>query len=151
MDLIDRQAAIDAVSRGCKELRGIFADCEKNLNELPSAESEQRKVAEERYEDLCEYFTNDQDAIKAILHDRKEFKAWLERMHWHVMECNRMRRELDAQKPERKKGRWIDACDTKGVEYYRCPECGTYIEKIFFGFDYDVNFCPNCGSYNGGE
>lgn len=35
---ISRQAAIDAVSRGCQELRGIFAECEKNLNALPSAE-----------------------------------------------------------------------------------------------------------------
>ncbi len=37
-DLISRQAAIDAVSRGCKELRGIFAECKKNLNELPSVQ-----------------------------------------------------------------------------------------------------------------
>lgn len=37
-DLIERQAAIDAVSRGCHEFRGIFARCEKNLNELPSAQ-----------------------------------------------------------------------------------------------------------------
>lgn len=40
IDLIYRNQAIDAVSRGCKELRGIFADCEKNLNELPAAEPE---------------------------------------------------------------------------------------------------------------
>ena len=38
-DSIDRQAAIDAVSRGCQELRGVFARCEKNLNELPSAQA----------------------------------------------------------------------------------------------------------------
>ena len=38
-DLISRQAAIDAVSRGCQEFRGIFARCEKNLNELPSAQA----------------------------------------------------------------------------------------------------------------
>ena len=37
-DTISRQAAIDAVSRGCQELRGVFARCEKNLNALPSAE-----------------------------------------------------------------------------------------------------------------
>lgn len=37
---ISRQAAIDAVSRGCQEFRGIFAECEKNLNELPSAQPE---------------------------------------------------------------------------------------------------------------
>ena len=40
MDTIYRQAAIDAVSRGCQEFRGIFAECEKNLNELPSAQPE---------------------------------------------------------------------------------------------------------------
>ena len=37
-DTISRQAAIDAVSRGCQEFRGIFAECEKNLSALPSAE-----------------------------------------------------------------------------------------------------------------
>ena len=37
-DTISRQAAIDAVSRGCQEFRGIFAECEKNLKALPSAE-----------------------------------------------------------------------------------------------------------------
>ena len=41
MDLIERQAAIDAVSRGCQEFRGIFAECEKNLNALPSAQPTQ--------------------------------------------------------------------------------------------------------------
>ena len=40
IDPIDRQAALDAVSRGCKEFRGIFAECEKNLNELPSTQPE---------------------------------------------------------------------------------------------------------------
>ena len=37
-DPIDRQAAIEAVSHGCQEFRGIFAECEKNLNELPPAQ-----------------------------------------------------------------------------------------------------------------
>jgi hypothetical protein len=38
---------------------------------------------------------------------------------------------------ERKKGKWIDD---------HCSECGCY---VYHG---DVrNFCPNCGSYNGGD
>ena len=41
-DTISRQMAIDAVSRGCQEFRGIFAECEKNLNELPSAQPERK-------------------------------------------------------------------------------------------------------------
>ena len=43
-------------------------------------------------------------------------------------------------------GKWIDAMDTSGVEFYRCNKCGTYIEKVFFANDYMVNFCPNCGA-----
>jgi hypothetical protein len=43
MDLIDRQDAIDAVSRGCVEFRGIFSECEKNLNALPSAQPNESK------------------------------------------------------------------------------------------------------------
>ena len=42
-DLISRQAAIDAVSRGCQAF-WIFAECEKNLNALPSAERHGRWI-----------------------------------------------------------------------------------------------------------
>lgn len=38
-DLIERQAAIEAVSKGCEEWRGIYAKCEANLLSLPSAQS----------------------------------------------------------------------------------------------------------------
>lgn len=41
-DTIYRQAAIEVVSSGCQEFRGIFARCEKNLNELPPAQPERR-------------------------------------------------------------------------------------------------------------
>lgn len=37
-DTISRAAAIDAVSEGCEEWRGIFKRCEKNLLELPPAQ-----------------------------------------------------------------------------------------------------------------
>ena len=39
--------------------------------------------------------------------------------------------------PERKKGKWIDD---------NCSECGFYVHHGDMR-----NFCPNCGSYNGGE
>ena len=38
-DTVSRAAAIDAVSRGCQEFRGIFAECEKNLNALPAVQT----------------------------------------------------------------------------------------------------------------
>jgi len=39
-DLISRQAAIDAVSDACFELRGVFGRCEDALKALPSAQPE---------------------------------------------------------------------------------------------------------------
>ena len=39
-DCVSRQAAIDAVSKGCQEWRGIFGRCEENLLALPSAQQE---------------------------------------------------------------------------------------------------------------
>lgn len=37
-DTVSRQAAIDAVSKACFELRGVFGRCEDALKALPSAE-----------------------------------------------------------------------------------------------------------------
>ena len=66
-DLIDRQATIDAIP--------------------------EQKLWKERYEDLLEYFHGED----IILKDRKEFKAWLERIHWHVLECDKLARQLEEQ------------------------------------------------------
>lgn len=43
-DLIERQAAIEAVSKGCQEWRGIFGMCEENILALPSAQPEQQWI-----------------------------------------------------------------------------------------------------------
>lgn len=57
-DTISRRAAIDAVSRGCYELRGVFAECEKNLNELPSVQPEQRWIPVSDCERKCDKWEN---------------------------------------------------------------------------------------------
>ena len=55
---------------------------------------------------------------------------------------------------ERKKGKWIDDGTELGC---CCSECGVTLDDYFYGALYEVrldkipNFCPNCGSYNGGE
>ena len=49
-DLISRQAAIDAVSDACFELRGVFGRCEDVLKALPSAQLE-RKIGRWEYLD----------------------------------------------------------------------------------------------------
>ena len=70
---------------------------EQALDEIKETlEGEYIDVARERYEDLCEYFNNNPHTIELILNDRKEFKAWLERLHWHVLECDKLARKLEA-------------------------------------------------------
>lgn len=45
--------------------------------------------------------------------------------------------------PERKKGKWINISD--GVfEIVKCDQCGRTMDSR-------DNFCPKCGSYNGGD
>ena len=39
-DTIYREAAIDAISKGCQEWRGVFSRCEENILALPSALSD---------------------------------------------------------------------------------------------------------------
>lgn len=73
-----------------------------NYTELP----EDRNVAYDRYLDLCEYFKNCSDAGKSILEDDKAFKAWLDRVHWHVLECDRLARELASKKEKDSQATW---------------------------------------------
>lgn len=46
-DLISRQAAIEAVSEACFELRGVFGRCEDALKALPSAQKKGHWIDEE--------------------------------------------------------------------------------------------------------
>jgi hypothetical protein len=59
--------------------------CVFSLNEILQiidkyAEQEPCTDAQERYEDLCEYFGDAKDILKS----RKDFKAWLERIKWYI-------------------------------------------------------------------
>lgn len=48
--------------------------------------------------------------------------------------------------PEPKRGKWIDTGGYRAwyAREYRCSKCG----DTMLG---EANFCPKCGSYNGGE
>ena len=41
-------------------------------------------------------------------------------------------------------GKWTDAW-IRGIEHYRCTECGEYIEGVRLSNFY-YNYCPNCGA-----
>lgn len=53
---------------------------------------------------------------------------------------------MPSAQPERKKGKWINRSLNilyPEWERYTCSACGKH--------SYNYDFCPNCGSYNGGE
>ena len=56
-----------------------------------------------------------------------------------------------------KRGKWIYCEDTTAdcVDGYRCDQCGFFVPWDYqhksIDFIQDYNFCPKCGSYNGGE
>lgn len=53
--------------------------------------------------------------------------------------------QMQSAKP--KKGKWI-----RDGHHIRCDQCGVYMcDTDREGDKIPNNFCPNCGSYNGGE
>ena len=57
-----------------------------------------------------------------------------------------------AEEPECKKGKWIRNFDGNEWHWF-CSNCKEewYEEDLWMGGNDFPNFCPNCGSYNGGE
>lgn len=119
-DLISRDAAIEALKKAEDKAFNSFYDglvkAHKIIADLPEAPDS--RYAMERYDDLCEFGESD-DFIDCILHNRKEFKEWLKRMHWHVMKCNDLSDELKKQRPT---GHWIVRKDWNGY-YGECSNC----------------------------
>ena len=52
---------------------------------------------------------------------------------------------LEYSEPEWKKGKWIH----DNPNTFKCSKCNKYLD-IGCG-NMKMNFCPHCGSYNGGE
>jgi hypothetical protein len=49
----------------------------------------------------------------------------------------------------RKKGKWIITGEFSDCRYAKCNQCN--VTQIFYYGKPLTNYCPNCGSYNGGE
>lgn len=63
-----------------------------------SSEISTGSIAQERYQDLIDYFGNEEEMAKTILEDGKEFKAWLGRVKWHGKRADELARELEQLK-----------------------------------------------------
>lgn len=93
-----------------------------------------------------------QDAIYAIvntvsdvgLHDNSETARY--GATYRQQEILTILESLPSAQPEQKKGKWINRSLNilyPEWERYTCSVCGKH--------SYSYDFCPNCGSYNGGE
>ena len=100
-------------------------------------------VAKECYEDLCRYFGDAKDILK----NREDFKAWLDRIKWHIRKAEELRAENDDlrdqlamrdkfQKQEPKTGHWIHFASGDD-----CSECGWSTGKYIS----PSRYCPGCG------
>lgn len=70
----------------------------------------ENNLAQERYQDLIDYF-GDKEVAKTILEDRKEFKAWLERLRWNVKRADELARELEQIKGTTKNDLGVNCVD----------------------------------------
>lgn len=123
--MIYRQAAIDAVSKGCEELRGTFGRCKEKLLSLPSAQPEYR------FDEWC-----------------TECKEYDQERH----RCPRfnavIRTAIEEMEADRKNGEWIDAPVYKQTQNGKTWDGYTYCSvcKEMHEYGYRSKFCPDCGT-----
>ena len=126
-ELIERQAAIDALKNRWKKTRNyegigddIAEECELYLKQVPSAQPEPT------YEQVEEY---------------------CKRRCLHVVTDD----FFESTKPQRL-GHWIKHIDSFDGEQYECSECGVLWEfNDGTPEDNEAYFCPKCGAKMKGE
>ena len=118
-----------------------------NMCDEISNEAYKKIMAHCEEQEPCEDCISRQAAIDAITRDgvRLEREGAYEMMictakQWAVDLID----DLPSVTPERKKGKWIDRTSGFTINL-GCDQCGEIVHK------YGCRFCPNCGSYNGGE
>lgn len=96
-------------------------------------EQEPKTVAQERYEDLCEYFGD----AKVILKNREDFKAWLDRVKWHIRKAEELYEKYEKESSAEKTGHWIFTQRDKHIDIC-CSECGnTRFKEYAYGYTID--------------
>ena len=94
---------------------------------LDYLEQEPCDDAQERYKDLCEYFGD----AKEILKSREDFKAWLERVKWHIRKAEELYEKYEYKKEPCDKKRDCSTCkyEEYSSNYQPCRDCGTLLES----------------------
>lgn len=106
---------LKAIIQECEEYewlrRETLFEIIKDLEQEPTTKHD---LAQERYQDLIEYF-GDEKVAKTILESRKEFKAWLERLRWNVKRADELARELEQIKGTTKNDLGVDYISRQAV------------------------------------
>ena len=147
-DMISRQSAIDAFMGEPPDLHypAWYAEV---LKGLPFAEPE--PILDKIRSEIEEVYIN-----LTYEENRSRRASWGLRRALEIIDKYKSKsdiEELPSVQPERKKGKWIEGRDKRFV---KCSKCGMETTKnslkgiALFGKN-EPNFCPNCGSYNGGN
>ena len=83
------------------------------------------------------------EALKVI---ENEKMGWYGTERYAIDECHSRIQELPSVVPKQKEGKWITQYNSDSEEWLECSEC-----KFEVGARQYYNFCPACGSYNGGK
>ena len=175
MDLIDRQALLKQIDIDSDGEPGYYGDTWKfidTIKNLPPAtdinvatkvgtnlaevgtDCISRQAAIDALESIGSLDTDaDRDYARSIFNAvpsaQPEPPEECERcMMEHTDEMEKLEAELAMAQPKR--GRWISADAIFGGVPFYCSECGENTRDTVMGKP-RWNFCPNCGSYNGGE
>ena len=167
-DLIDRQDAIDAIHEDADWLAAQGSDWQVERTErdksilmsLPSAEKAQLSGEDATFDCISRQATIDVEGLdeqirceicRNPMHTNRGCDGnckYDEKLYERIMQILGERIKPSPSAEPRKKGKWLRLNDIDG--FVRCSSCGTF-------WDYSIidtlhfHFCPNCGSYNGGE
>lgn len=160
-DLISRKAAIEVIDAvfpvdpmKSEYAQGIAcgaALAKTYVEQLPSAQPEKRTENAQKTH-ACDLISR-QAAIKYLMTNMNWYdKDGYESDEDYKRECiTELINGVPSVQPDRKKGKWLTNEEivrpTRFIEWH-CSSCGKVMEAMGpLGF----NFCPNCGSYNGGD
>ena len=161
-DCISRQAVIDKafdfMDDDCETYRAVYVSDIRNMPSVTPKASEE-DIHREReqaymlgYEDASKRFRTEPSEDCISREHAKQFLYYeIEQLHDDgLYDCfsriiDDMYNELPSVTPQPKKGKWIETPVENDIVtvVFKCSECG---KRVVNPYDY----CPNCGSYNGG-
>lgn len=111
----------------CKQIKEV-------LEQQPCDDAVSRKDAEQMFRNIRNHL-KPQDYKSAEEFNTRDLM---------LLNAEQMIHALPPVTPQQKMGRWIRVTDKTGHLVWECNKCG-WQQRL------NTNFCPDCGSYNGGN